>query len=210
MARFRFPTNTIQLKIAEDTAPAARAKLLADTARAGLADLIRSRRASPIYRTFVDGREGISEDLVHADGRIAYQFNYLGEIVLFALDFLRGRSPIASGRYRDSFRVGVNGRDIMAAQFNPRMVPDTAEIFIYNEQPYGRKVDVQLIGTKPLTYTTKPNLMYDARDALRARYGNFITVERLYTIDFPGRWITRYTLKPGRKVEYPALVINAR
>lgn len=210
MARFRFPTNTIQIKIAEDTAPAARAKLLADTARAGLAELIASGRASPKYRRFVDGAAGRSEDQVRADGQIAYQFNYMGEIISFALGFLKDRSPVASGSYQDSFRVSVNGRDIMARQFNPRMVPDDAGILIYNEQHYGRKVDVQLVGQKRLTYSVPPNLFADARDAVRARYGNLVSAERLYTIEFPGRLLTKRTLAPGRRVEYPALSIGAR
>ena len=218
MAAIRFPTNTIKLQIAADIAPAARAKLLADTARAGLADLIASKRASPKYRTFVDGVKGRSEDQVRADGQIAYQFNYMGEIISFALEFLKDRSPVASGRYQDSFRVSVNGRDIMAGQFNPRMVPDDAGILIYNEQPYGRKVDVQLVGRKKLTYSVPPGLFADARDAVRARYGNLVSAERLYTIEFPGRKITKRTRAPaaeqrsqrGRRVEYPALSIGPR
>lgn len=219
MPAFRFPTQTVIARIAEDAAPAKRAALLAETARRGVAELIASGRASPQYRTFVDGVEGRSEDQVRADGTIAYRFNYMGQVVVFALEYLRARSPVDSGLFRDSFRVGVNGRDIDADKFNPRMVPDDAEIIIYNKQPYSRKVDVQLVGRKKLNYSKPANLFYDARDAVRARFGNLVTAERLYTTDFPGRKVIQGSVRQkmrgrgltkGRKVEYPALAIGVR
>lgn len=209
----RFASNAITILVAEGSSPERRAQVLAEAARSGLATLISTGVASSRYTRFVDGVEGVAEDLVKPEGTIAYRFAYMGEVVEFALAFLQARSPYKGGsefHYRDNFVVAVNGRPLPAQGVNAASIPADASIFIYNSLPYGRKVDVQLIGKKPMRFTVKAGLFDDAELAVKARYGNLVTVARRYTVDFPGRWITTKTKTPGRKVEYPALEITLR
>lgn len=201
-----FSSTTLTKLVQDGLAPAVQSKILADFARAGVAELIASGRASPKYKRFVNGTEGLLEDAVKPDGTIAYRFGYMGEVAVFALEFLKARSPVRSGKYRDSFIVAVNGRPISQANFAPDSVPNDAELYIYNSQPYSRKVDVQLVGKKPLKFSVPPRLFEDAAAAVRGRFGNLVTAQRLYTLDFSGKKVT----KKGRKVEYPALKIALR
>lgn len=201
-----FSTTTLTKLIEQGLDPAVQSKILADFARSGVADLIATGRASPKYKRFVNGTEGLLEDAVKPDGTIAYRFGYMGEVAAFAIEFLKARSPVRSGKYRDSFIVAVNGRPIPAANFVVDSVPNDAELYIYNPQPYSRKVDVQLVGKKPLKFSVPPHLFENAAAAVRGRFGNLVTTQRLYTLDFAGKWVT----KKQRKVEYPALKIGLR
>lgn len=90
--------------------PEAQSRALAVRARRELAGQIAAGRGSKSYRTFVDGREGVSEDVVAPapHGQIVYRFNHLGAVVTFALSFLVNRSPMRSGTYRRSFYIGVS------------------------------------------------------------------------------------------------------
>lgn len=192
----------------EELGPAARSARLAQAAREGVANLIREGRASPNYRRFVDGQEGAQEATVKPDGVIVYEFSYIAEVIIFALAFLRARSPVASGRFRESFVVSIDGRPIPAAAFNPRSVPLAAEVIIYNSQPYGRKIDVQIVGGKPLRFSVPAGLYADAVRAIRRQFGNAMTAERLYSINHPGQYILRRGKKRGQRVQSPALVIS--
>lgn len=210
----KFVSTSILVKIAEDALPAVRAAKLADTARAGLAGLIATGQASPSYRRYVDGIEGRLEDQVKADGTIAYRFSYTTEVILFALAYLRDRSPVGSGpgeRYRDSFVITIGRTTFPATEFDPARFPEGSDIYITNLQPYGRKVDVQLVGKKVLKYSVPRGLFEDAATATRRRFGNLLDVWRIYTVDFPGRWVTRrpFSLE-AKAVEYPALMIQHR
>jgi hypothetical protein len=195
--------------------PAARSATLARLAVEMRDGLISTGRASPVYRTFVDGREGAPEASVKGTGGgvILYRFGYAAQAAVFALAFLKGRSPSKSGKYRGSFYVGVNGRFIPAVQFDPALVPAEAEIVIGNTQPYSRRVDVQLVGGNRLHYSVPVGLFDDAARAVKRQFGGAVAAKRVYSIEFPGR----YTLKgegraksgKGTKVDSPALVITA-
>ena len=199
MSAFR---ESVRVFVAEHLTPAARSAKLAEAARRGVAELVASGRAPPKYRTFVDGAEG--RDVATVRREVLYEFAYLGPAIEFALAFLIARSPAKSGRYRAGFVVAVNGRPIPARQFIPRQVPPGAEILIYNVEPYSRKVDMQLIGSKRLRYSVPDGLFDDAAQAVRRRFGNTVSAKRLYTVKFPGQAHTRR----GRLVESPALSLN--
>jgi hypothetical protein len=202
----RFDTRAISILVAKDVEPAARSKILANAARTGVAELISTGGASPKYTRFVDGTKDAVEDSVRPDGAILYQFGYLGEIVVFAVAFLQARSPVRSGAYRKSFVVSINGRPIPAASVNPANVPHDAEVFVFNVAPYARKVDVQLVGGRPLRFKVPPGLFEDAAKAVNSRFGNAMTARRLYNLKFPGQ----ASNAAGRALEYPALVISRR
>lgn len=173
------------------TDPGQRSARLAAVARDALAALQASGRAGPAYTLFVDNRPASSEDSVRGDGtgKILYQFSYIGDAVIFALDFLKARAPSRSGKYRNSFFVGVDGRFVNASAFSPDSVPPTAEIIIGNSQPYNRKVDVQLSGGKVLQFSVPPGEYDDCAAALKQRFGNTLSAKRLYDVNFPGKYL---------------------
>ena len=209
-AAAKFSSTTLTKFVQDGLEPAVQSKILADFARAGVAELIATGQASPKYKRFVNGTEGLLEDAVKPDGSIAYRFGYMGEVATFALEFLQSRSPVripaAKGKYIDCFVIAVNGRPIKQQNFAPDSVPNDAELYIYNSQPYGRKVDVQLVGKKKLRFNVPEGLFRDAAAAVNGRFGNLVSAVRVYDVDFSGKWET----KKGRKVEYPALKIGLR
>lgn len=232
MTNVRAFQRQLSLFIDRTLSPAAQSRRLAEVARRERDSLIAAGRASPSYRWWVDGREGAPEETVApaGDGRIVYRFSSLGAVTAFALQVLIERSPPRSAapinpqtgktaHYRDGFYVGVNGKFIPAAVFEPAAVPPGAEIVIGNTQPYSRKVDVQLIGTRKLSFSVPPGLFDDAAKAIASRFGDLVTVKRVYTMQFPGQYQLRAEQvtnkgrprrRLGKPVESPALIITSR
>lgn len=224
--------RNLRVRLDQALGPAARSRLLAQTARQERDRLIAEGRAPASFRRFVDGHPDTSEDTVRGDGRgvILYQFSYTAEAAVFALAYLQGRAPIESGRFRRSFFVGVNGRFIRAEAFRPEQVPADAELIIGNSQPYNRKIDVQEIGSRTqvltwrrLGYAVPPNLYADAGRAVRRRFGNSVDAYRVHDIDFPGKYrlqqaqvaltgrrTGRVYRRAGQTVQSPALIISPR
>lgn len=221
----------LDLFVDRTLSPEAQSRRLAQRARQERDALIAGGRASPSYRVWVDGREGVPEEAVQPanGGRIVYRFNSLGAVTAFALAFLIERSPPRStapiaprtgktAHYRDGFYVAVNGKFIPAATFNPASVPPGADIVIGNTQPHSRKVDVQLVGIEPLRFSVPAGLFDDAAAAVNARYGDVVKAKRVYSMTFPGQYRLRQEQFRGHRsrnrerkpVESPALIITSR
>ncbi|MBP2233080.1 hypothetical protein J2847_006415 [Azospirillum agricola] len=236
MAKAAAFARSLDLFVDRTLSPAAQSARLAGAAKRELARLVAEGHASPSYQRFVDGREGAAEETVAPapGGRIVYRFNHLGAVGTFAVSFLRQRSPAASGlparprngkhgAYRDSFWIGVNGRAFPAARYDPELVPAGAELVIYNINAYSRKVDVQQVGGKSLSFSVPPGIFDDAAKAIRTRYGSLVDVKRVYTMRFDGqyllkneqvhrsgRYVGRSRNRAGKPVESPALIITPR
>lgn len=219
--------------IDRNLSPAAQSAALAAAAKAKADELIRTGRAQAPFRRFVDGREGAPEESVKPapSGRIIYEFNTLGAVCTFALSFLVNRSPTASsvpvdqktgktGRYRDSFYLGLDGRFVPMKDFNPQKLGAVAQIVIGNTQPYSRKLDVQLAGGKRLRFSVPAGLFEDAAKAIQRRYGALVEVKRVYTMSFPGQYKLRNNAVYKRgarkgmpregRVQSPAIIITPR
>lgn len=207
MGAFRQQVNAF---IDANLSPTARSRILANTARQGVRDLIASGQASPGYDLFVDGHRAQTEDGVRGDGGgvIRYQFNYMGAAAAFALSFLQARSPSRSGEFRQSFYVGVDGRFIPASAFSAQSVPGAAEVVIGNTQPQSRRIDVQFVGSKPLHFSVPAGMFDDAVRAVRARFGGAVTARRIYSLRFPGQYVLRRGATRGQPVQSPALVLR--
>ncbi|MFL7901577.1 hypothetical protein ACJ41P_10620 [Azospirillum argentinense] len=217
-----------QLKVFVDQnmSPEAQSAALAKAAKGKLRELIQAGRASDNFRRFVDGAEGVVEERVGPapHGQIVYRFNTMGSISTFALSFLVNRSPLKSGRFRKGFYLGIDGKFVPMAQFNPdALTGNVKEIVIGNVEPYARKVDVQLIGGRKMTFSVPPGLYDDAVKAIRSRYGALVDVKRVYTMKFPGQYILkqeqhhksgryqgRSRKRAGKPAESPALIITPR
>jgi hypothetical protein len=207
MAGFDFFDRQLQLATA-DLEPAAINAALAKFARQEVAKAI-AGGASPVYDRFVNGREGLPEDAVHAPGPIVYEFINWPLIVGTALEELRRRVPSRSGRYAASFMVLANQAPV--ADF--RSIPAEAEVIVFNTQPYTRKIEVgaNKTGKKHFDLT---------RASLSRRFGAAFKFETRFlnikTGVAPG---VPYILKrsrtrrkdraAGQALTYPAIVINA-
>lgn len=193
--------------------PAAQSAKLAALARRELAALIASGRASPSYRRFVDGTEGKPEEAVRPapSGAIVYRFVVLGPVVMFALAFLVERSPDRTGKFRAGFALGIDGKFVPAAQFNPAaLTANVEEISIFNVEPYSRKLTVQLIGGRSLHFSVPPGLFADAAAAIKSRYGAIVECKTRYNLSFPGQYVLKGGKKAGSRVESPGLIITPR
>lgn len=242
MAKAAVFNERLRVFIDRSLSPEAQSRHLAVVAKRERDQMIAAGRASPRYRRFVDGVEGAAEEAVRpADGgRIVYRFGILGPVCTFALSFLINRSPARSGiplnpatgktaHFRDGFYFGITegvrtdgGKFVPAAQFDPALLTATVtQVVIGNMVPYSRKVDVQLIGLKSLSFSVDPGLFDDAVKQIRARFGSVVSVKRVWTMDFPGQYILRnrqvWTTgkragrtrkRQGTRVESPAIIIT--
>jgi hypothetical protein len=153
--------------------------------------------------------------------RLVFSYNYMTDIVAFALETLRAASPVGStgdkhpGLYRDSHLVFIDGH----------VVPDASgwqpgqQVNISNPVPYSRKIES---GRMKLSV---PNHVYeDAALLVAGRYGNQVACKFTF---MPVRFgdVGAYAafskqIRPGRKlsekarqdwlVRQPALQINQR
>lgn len=181
-------------------------------ARADRDRLIAQDRFPAQFNTFVNGVEGADEFSLRPEGLILYRGLSLGPAIAFALSYLQKRSPVLTGAFSRSFMVGVSrgsqdGRPIPMAQFEAaRVGADATEAFIYSPLPYGRLVDVQLVGTRRLRFSVEPGLYDDAGRAVQRRFP-MLNAFRRYTVQHPAR---ERRQSDGRWIEYPALVIALR
>ena len=235
MARADVFRRNVKIFTDRTLSPQAQSAALAALAKREVASLIASGRASPSFQRFVDGREGAPEESVSPapNGEIIYRFTNLGDVITFALSFLRTwaskgnhSAEISEGKYgplADNFYVGVDGKFIMADEFSAQNVPVGAEIVVGNRNAYNRKYDVQLAGSKVLHFTA-PSGIYDAAVmSINKTYGNSVVAKRTYSMDFPGQYSLhndqvrksgRYTGKvirsAGDRVQSPAIIITSR
>lgn len=205
----------IQLATAS-IAPAAIQAALADFARTELARSIASGEASPDYIRYVNGVEGAVEDDVVPPGPILYVFSWWKDIIPFALQYLIERSPSASGRYKTSWFVMVDGN--IVSDFSS--IPIEAVVTITNDQPYSRKIDVG-----HMRMSVPAGVVEDARKRVQYYFGNLVTASRTL-VELPNAYILRGRFRRGYRkfartklrkdtqagavMTYPALVLSIR
>lgn len=189
----------IEAFVSTELSPAARSKAFASFARTERDALIKSGKASTLYRTSVDGREGADEDTVKGTGGgvINYRFSFLGDALQYALAFLRARTTKVSGKLSESYWVSINDRFIPAGTpIDYKSIKPGDEIVIGNIEPYWRKADVNYVGQRRLKYRN-PGVLDDAVAAISKEFGRgALSVFRKYTYNFPGKY--RPVLSPNR------------
>lgn len=101
----------------------------------------------------------------------------MNAIVQFALDDLRARSDVGSGRdphpglYKESHTIFINGNDV--ADLSSWMPGDI--IHISNPVPYARKIEIGRM------HTNLPGHEYEMTEqALQAKYGDIARIEFTY------------------------------
>ncbi len=215
-------TRSVRLFADSALSPQVMSQKLAAFAKKDVAGLIETGRASPTYTRYVDGTKGATEEAVKPEGRISYFFEYLTDVIPEAIKYLRANSPVLSGTYRDSFYVAVGNRRMLAQNFDPRFIVGETTVYIYNFTPFSRKVDVGFVGNKRIRFSDGFHIFANCAQMLRSRYGNTISVDRLYDIAFAGKYALRNTqMRPkprshqvlrskGDLVESPGLIITTR
>ena len=155
---------------------------LADYAREQLAEAIGSGAASERYRRYVNAQEGAPESSVRFPGPILYAFDYLAEIADYALAFLRARSPVDSGDYRDAHHVRTAGLE----RIEPAQIPvGAAAIVITNDKEYSRKIEVG-----GMRLSVPPYVYEDAAKAVRRAYREIVSVEVRF-LELPGGYVLK-------------------
>lgn len=155
--------------------------------------------------------------------RIIVRYLAMQDIVDFALQTLRERSPVGSrgdehpGLYRDSHIVFLNGRVVQGGDVSAFRPGD--QINISNPVPYARKIEIGR-----LTMSVPPHIYEDAAAIVAGRFGNRASVKFTFMpVRFGG--IADFAafskrLRPGRRMSekarqdwlsrQPALEIRAR
>lgn len=220
----------VNLLVARNLSPQAMSARLAQFAKSEL-KRVQAAGASPDYRRYVDGVRDAPEESVKPGGAIVYRFNLMAQAAALAVAELRKRAPVGKGpinprkavqrRYKDSFFLGLNGKFVMASDFNPRTANSLSNVVVGNVQPYSRKADVQFVGNRQLNYSVEPQFFEAAARVVRSRFPN-LDVKRVYSVTFPGQYklqqrqmrtgkqshrIKRHT---GELVESPSIIIKPR
>lgn len=189
---------------------------LAKFARAAVADVIANRQASSSYEKYINGRRGDEEETVEAPGPILYEFSYWNEIIAFALDFLKRRSPVLTARYQNAHQVMLGSQFVSPTA---EIAPDE-EVLIVNTVPYSRKIEVGF-----MSMSVERGVYQDARKAVMGRFGQVVDV-RFQMVRIPNGYVlkgrfrrgfrqySRTGLKkdtmPGAVMTYPSLVMRMR
>lgn len=218
--------KVLDLAIANVSAPEFQ-KIHARVAKKALADHLAKVNPDPQVERFVDGRPGLAEEQVKLYGVIRYEFHNLGDAVEAALKFLWHEGAQVSKEFADSFFVGVlrresrivrgkrveerhaDGRLIPAKDFGTKNLPADAEYLIGNKLSYNRKVDVQHIGKKPMSFSVDPFIYARCAEMLNRRYRS-VKVKSVYNLTFDGQYILKAGPKAGRPVHSPGIIITRR
>lgn len=132
-------TNQITLMTNKSMSSAALHALVAQQCRSLRDSAISSGSASPVFRTYVDGKLGVPEEAASLNGgMVVYKFSSLAQAANWALTECQKRSPVSSGNFRKSWALLVNGKVWPALDD----IPQGAEVWIVNTTPYSRKIEV--------------------------------------------------------------------
>lgn len=160
---------------------------LALFAKQSLRDAIHYGEGSPRYDKFVNGVEGADEFTVTPPGPIVYVFHWWNEIIEYALDVLRARSPVKSGRYRDSWFPMING--VVVTDYST--IPIDATVMLTNNQPYARKIEVGF-----MDMSVPSGVAQDSNQIIRRRFGNLIA-SKSTMVTLPGGYILKGHFRRG-------------
>ncbi|WP_062018786.1 hypothetical protein [Gluconobacter japonicus] len=211
MASPRSVARNIRLFRDQALSPAAQSAYLAQVAINARDTAVRRGDAPPHWTTNVDGRQGAPESSVRPDGFILYRFNVMGLAAKAALQLCKERSPVRSGRYRDSWVVVVEGKPWTGDVAD---VPDGKQVMIINPQPYARKID-----TGAMKMSVPPGIVEAVRQSIQRKFPTvnaaraFVTVpsglldNAPYILRRNGRAKDRTA---GKAITYPALILNRR
>jgi hypothetical protein len=165
----------------------------------------------------VDGRAGVGLGQVNlAHGVIVADWALVGDVLAWIGETLRQRSPVLSGRYRDSHTLFADGVEVEIGG----AVPQASEYVFLNPLPYARKIEIGTTRSGRAFVIQVPNRIYErtAADA-QARFGNVANIKDSYRAPFAGA-ILKYVPVRGpvsraasqfeRAQRVPAIVVTLK
>jgi hypothetical protein len=174
--------------MARDWSPAGRSAVAAEYARQAIAEVDAANRSVlgriPPAAVTVDGRRGVDLERINPDhGVIAADWAVVSDVLVWIGETLRQRSPVLSGRYRDSHTLFADGVEVEIGG----TVPQAAEYVFLNPLPYARKIEIGTTRSGRAFVIQVPNRIYErtAADA-QARFGNVATIKDVYRAPFAG------------------------
>jgi hypothetical protein len=183
---------------------------LAQAARDGVAAMIHDGTGSPNFQKFINGRPGLNEEDVILPGPILYKFNWLDDVVEYALSFLRARwsvsGPGRGGHFKDSYFILAGGKEI-----RPEEAPKYEQIIITNDKPYSRKAHIGAKG-----FLLPRGLFEDCSRAIKREFGVQLLNVKVTFVTLAGGYILRKGKKRtkangrsgGAEMRYPAVQIT--
>lgn len=189
----------------QDVFPPEFQKRHAEFARQVKQAYLKQHSVPPAVETFVDGRNGADENSVKPYGLIRYEFFHLAGMGQMMLETARAESPTASGKYRDSWFLMVDGK-------RTNEIPaDAKEIVLTNDQPYHRKLEVTT-NVKKLKLNRPPGIVQIVEQKLLREFGDNISVAVAF-IDLPDAYILitdrpRRDRRKGMRITYPAVIVS--
>ena len=194
-----------------DLQPEAINKALAEFAREQLRDVIAKGQAPAIYERYVNGKAGLSEDMVKAPGPIIYDFVNWSLVIRATIGDLKKRVPVKSGRYQGSFVVIVNG----ALVEDYKTIPADATVIVFNTQPYTRKMENGVIGGRGEYHFRRTRDALEKRTPFRSVFSfetkymnrNDVAISGVpYILKRDGG---RKDRRAGMAITYPSIIIKA-
>ncbi|MFT8481371.1 hypothetical protein [Gluconobacter oxydans] len=213
MASPRSVARNIRLFRDQALSPAAQSARLAAVAIKARDQAVRSGDAPPHWVTIVDGRQGTPESSVQPDGFILYKFNVMGLAAQAALQLCKDRSPVRSGRYRDSWMVVVDGRPWTEEVAD---IPEGVSVMIVNPQPYARKIDTGAMKNM----SVPPGIVDAVRKLVQRKFPTVNAARAFVTIPSGLMENAPYVLRrsrgrsksrsAGTAMTYPAMILTKR
>lgn len=151
------------------------------------------------FTRFVDGRKGAPEETVKPFGIITYFYPRIDIVAQAAMDALFDRSPVLSGRYRNSHTLFLNGQAVTNLQ---NWKPGD-EVSISNPLPYSRKIEV---GSMNMRVPGTDMVYQQAVRIVNSRFGNLAKILFTYRAVI-GR---KMGGSSKRELRYPVLLILER
>lgn len=157
--------------------PAARQAEFAAFARAKLAEADAQNSAAigyvPEHKTFVDGSEGVEDNVKPDGGTILYEFQLIRTTIDWIEEQLLAHSPVLSGAYRRAHKLYA---DDIEVPFGAEVPPAQSYVFV-NTAPYSRKIE----GTgpkdrKPQSSQAPEGVFQAVASLARARFSNSVKI----------------------------------
>jgi hypothetical protein len=172
------------------------------------------RGIKPTTTTAVDQNLNKRFEDVKPDGMIVMTFDYREEIVAFAFQELRARSPLgpdAGGHYRDSQFVMLDGTGLPAlAVPKGEQLRNVKQVIITNPVPYSRKLEVgKTKDGRSFARSVDPHIFEGAMRATRREFSGAGVKISFNYVDLSGAYALRGGGKGG-SVRYPAIIIDFR
>lgn len=167
----------LSILIDESLSPEAQSEAFASFARAELREAEEINRRAlgrvPRHKTFVDGRPNAPLETVKPDGgTIRFEFEIVVDALQFIAATLTAKSPVRTGRYRDSHTLFADG--VEASVVNP---PPAESYVFLSRLPYARKIEA---GRMKMTVPGSSHVYEQTRQIAARRFGNVAAIRFTY------------------------------